>query len=340
MTPSLKNLLRISGALGLAGLTACGPQLQLHAGIQLQATNVALGVPLTSSRLPAGGQPPVVPAYPGVPPIAPAGPTTLPPVATPSPTTAPTCPPTSPFAVPPQPVTATVEGGLVTGALKYLVAGYSTVDGTKTVLKETQLWRVTESTPLPGETESFSVNHPSFGGSTITTTYAVVPQPSSQTVDVPETPANKSITLEATGGLYLTKVVTRSGNTSATFAPNAPGVQIASQPIGNGATWSSTAADPESQQSETASGNDIGDDRVDACGTKLDAEKVSQTASILGVNENLTETDILHVATEYGGLPIAIDQSVTGTSNGHQIEQHLIATIASITPVKGGGTGK
>ena len=329
-----RTLPRVSLAVAAAVWAAgCGPALELHAGIAAQTTDVLLGTPLTPPQAADSNGPPIIPAYAGVPALAaPALPGAVPfviHVPPPGP-----CPDANPFAVPPDPETPTITNAAPAGTFRYRTKGTAKVDGHVTSrLGGNGLWLTAPEKPsVPAETYQFSITHPSFGGATVTNTYAVLPPGTDQNVSVPQTPLNPSETVTAYGGLYLARVETKSGNTTSTFAPAAPGVELLQIPAVVNAIWQSQATDPTSMISESLSGKSLGDVRVNACGTKLDAWEVQLSATITGLDENLTETDDLDIATEYGGLILSINQTVTGTTQGHQVEQSYEATINSLKP--------
>jgi hypothetical protein len=324
--------LAVAAAVWAAG---CGPALELHAGISAEATNVLLGTPLTPPEVASSNGPPVIPAYAGVPalpaPTLPGQPPLVFPVTPPS-----ACPDPSPFAAPPTAVTTTITNAAPAAAFAYRTKGTAKVDGKVTsALSGNAVWETADESPsVPAESRQFSVSHKSFDGSTVTNTYSVVPPATDQNASVPQTPFTPSETVSAQGGLYLSKVETKSGNTTSTFAPAAPGVELLQLPAFASSTWQSQATDPSSMISETVTGKNLGNVRVNACGTKLDAWQAQLSATIMGLNESLTETDTLSIATEYGGLILSIEQIVQGTTQGHEIEQTYTATINSLRPVR------
>jgi hypothetical protein len=239
--------------------------------------------------------------------------------------------------VPAVPVTAGISREVTAAGYQYRTHGTAKVDGKVTErLRGTQLWRVKRiSTSLPLEMSAFTVSRPTFGGGTTTSTFTVIPPLSQENISIPQTPLNPAITLQTFGGLYLTSTVTKSGNSTSSFAPLPPGIELLQTNAAPGQSWLSAAVDPASTLAEEAQGSNVGDVRVNGCGKKYDAWKVRVTSTVLGLSERLTEVDTLSIGSEYGGLILAEQQHITGSTGGHQIDQVLTATINSLKAVRG-----
>lgn len=315
--------------------TGCGPHLNLQAGIQTELTSLLIGPAPAPPQLPAVVGPVVVPSYAGVPAGAPQAPVVTPPQANPTPP----CPPLGRNAFPPTAATSSISQAPVVGRFVYRQSGRAKMDGKQAGKLAGNVIVPVAATPpqTPAQTAAFTVTTPSFEGATITTTFAV--QPAAASAPVPPTAATPPITAEPPAGLFITKIVTTAGNSTTTFAPSQPGVQVFSQPAGHGTTWQGTASDPTAAVSVTVKGSVVGDTHVNACGNALDAVKATVEETVIGIDESLTESHVLAVGSEYGGLILSDDRKVTGSVSGHQIDQTSSLTINSITPLPARGHG-
>ena len=314
-------------------VAGCGPKLDLHAGIQTELTSLLIGPAPAAPQLPAAVGPVVVPTYAGVPAAAPQAPIPAP-VKLPPP---PACPPLGRDSFPPTAATSSITGPPQTGRFLFRQTGHSTVDGKAAgKLAGNVVVPVTATaTDTSAQTAAFTVTTQGFEGARITTTFAI--QPAAASAPVPPTAVTPPVTVEPPAGLFITKIVTTAGNSTTTFAPTPPGVQMFSQPAGKGTTWQGTATDPNAAVSVTVQGTVDGNTHVDACGNALDAMKVTLDETVVGTDENLTESHVLAVGSEYGGLILSDKRTVTGTVSGHQIDQSSTLTINSIAPLPSRG---
>ena len=315
----------------LVSTTACGPRLSLKAGIQTELTSLLIGPPPAAPQLPAVAGPVVVPSYAGLPaaapqaPQAPLRPTPVPP--------APACPPLGRNSFPPTAATSSIDNAPHPGRYLYRQTGHSTMDGKAAgkLAGNVVVPVAAKATDTSAQTAAFTVTTPSFEDATITTSFAV--QPAAASAPLPPTSVTPPMTVGPPAGLFITKIVTTAGNSTTTFTPNQPGVQVFSEPAGKGTTWQGTATDPTAAVSVTVNGSVVGNTHVNACGNALDAVKVTIDETVAGINENLTESHVLGIGTEYGGLILSDERKVTGSVSGHQVEQASSLTINSITPL-------
>ena len=312
----------------IVATTGCGPRLALHAGVQTELTSLLIGPPPAAPQLPAVVGPVVVPSYAGVPAAAPQAPITPPP-----PPPAPPCPPLGRNSFPPTAATSTIDNAPHPGRYIYRQSGRSQVDGKAAgKLAGNVVVPVAARAPeTSAQTAAFTVTTPSFESATISTTVAI--QPAAASAGVPPTAATDPMTVGPPAGLFITKIVTTAGNSTTTFSPSPPGVQVFAQPAGRGTTWQGTATDPTATVSVTVRGSVVGNTHVNACGNALDAVKVTLDETVAGISENLTESHVLGIGTEYGGLILSDERAVTGTISGHQVDQASSLTINSIAPL-------
>lgn len=314
-------------------LSACGPKVQVQTSVTSQLTDIFLGAPKAAvvEQLP---QQPTAPSFPGI--VAPAPPVDVAPTSTPgaSPPVKPVppvaCPPLSGF--PKVPAEALSPRGPAAQRLTYRQSGSSVSDSDPAVLLHGDDVRTVAVDPTAsGALYTFTVTQKSFGGATIASTYSLVPPPSDQSVTVPGTVAgNPPETLNATGGLYLQRIETKSAAGTRVFAPVGLGVEVYEEPAAPGASWSSSATDPDTQTSVIAQGAISGHAVTNACGQAIDAWKVTLTQTVLGAAENLTQKRTLLVAPQYGCLIVDETDDVTGTFDGHTITQKLSSTVNTL----------
>jgi hypothetical protein len=314
-------------------LSACGPKVQVQTSVTSQLTNIFLGAPkgAAAEQLPPQ---PTSPSFPGIvapvpPAVAPAPATAPPPpVATPVPQVV--CPPLSGF--PRIPAAALSPKGPVAGKLAYRQSGSSVSDSDPAVLLHGNDVRTIAVDPTAtGALYTFTVTQKSFGRATIASTYSLVPPSSDQSVTIPGTAAgNPPETLNATGGLYLQRIETKSPAGTRVFAPVGLGVEVYQEPAAPGASWSSSATDPNTQTSVLVQGAISGHAVANACGQAIDTWKVTLTQTVLGAAENLTQKQTLLVAPQYGCLIVDEQDEVTGSFDGHTITQKLRSTVNSL----------
>ncbi|HVV75737.1 MAG TPA: hypothetical protein VHC43_06835 [Mycobacteriales bacterium] len=318
-----------AAGLAMALVAACGPSVDLATGVRSQATNVLLGAPIVHAL---GSHDAPVPSFPGVAPVGPAVSVPKPPVVVPLPAPK-ACPAADPTAFPPQAVTQRLTRPPKPGRYSYREHGVAKADGkTVAALPRKAVWRVRSiKPPLPAESYAFSITAPTFRGGVTTTDYAVM----KPVVNVSQTIPPTNIGLQPIGGgIYVTRIETRSHGTTTTFAPLAPGVELIGQPMVNGATWNGIGVDVTHSLTMSVSGQIVGDQHVNACGKQLDAWRVKVTTTVFGLSENLTQTERYDVGSEYGGLLLSVQRSITGSAGGQDVDQQMTATIDSIKPVQ------
>lgn len=328
MIRSRRSLRRgLAATVAVAAVAGCGPSVDLATGVRSQVTNVLLGAPLHHDL---GGHEVTVPSFPGVTATVPVAPVkSLPPTVT-VPVLA--CPRADPTSYPPIAASQSLTKPPVAGRYAYREQGTAKTGGKKVASLPTHAtWRVRRLTPpLPAESYAFSVTEPSFQGASTTTDYAVM----KPIINISQTIPSTNIGVQPIGGgIYLTKIVTRSHGTTSTFAPLPPGVELIGQPLINGATWQGLGVDVEHMLTMSVSGSVVGDTHVNACGKQLDAWRVRVTSTVFGLSENLKQTETFDVGSEYGGLLLAVSRSISGTASGHAVQQAMHATINSIKPV-------
>lgn len=131
------------------------------------------------------------------------------------------------------------------------------------------------------------------------------------------------------GGIELVSVRGNGGyGYNASFKPDKP-LQVFSQPANAGASWTDAESDAESGSLATVSGVVDGKDRVNACGTWLDAYRTTTVLKILSPNEQITATLHTWWGTQFGGLPLEEEQTYVGTAGGVKVQGQVTSFIAT-----------
>jgi hypothetical protein len=327
MTPSRVLRRTVAVAAVLTAVAACGPANNIEAGVVPLVTDVLLGAPIQHD---ATHHDVSIPSFPGVAPTGPVIDKTAP-IVPPVPVLA--CPPADPDAFPPRAVSQMLNQPPTPGRYSYRQHG-SAERNNKHIAKlpKQAVWRVRSmKPPLPSYSYAFSVTAPGFQGATTTTDYAVIKPPINVTQTIPAT----NITIQPIGGgIYITRIVTRSHGVTSTFSPLAPGVELIGQPMIPGASWTSLGVDVTHALTMSVTGKVVGDKHVNACGQQLDAWRVEVSSTIYGLSENVVQTETYDVGSEYGGLLLAVQRRISGTLSGQTFAQLTTATINSIKPLK------
>jgi hypothetical protein len=337
--------LLLAGSLlaGLPLLAACAsptPPLQVS-GAQYP-TNVVLGAAPTPPAAP-GGPPPAAaggraanPPFPtapvvGLPPLGlpaaiPAGP---PPNAGPPPVAfvpRPACPNANPFAAPAQAASESVTAPPVaadyvfrnSGA--YQVAGPDAVEG-RFPARSTQV--ISQVATDSNGDFTFSITE-NLGFVQTTTSYQVVPSDS-----YPHGAGASTTGAPGTAGLFVTAVSQRDAAGKSTFAPS-PALAVVNFPVASGNSLTARGADPVNGEAESYDATVAGLTRVNACGKWLQAVQVNITSGAFdSASEQLQFTQTLYLATQFGGIPVAETDSVSGTEGSDSVSYHNTSTIDS-----------
>ena len=323
-TKAKRRLLAVG--ISVAAVAGCGPSVDIATGVRSQVTDVLLGAPIHHAL----GKDAPVPSFPGLAPTGPVLPT--PPPATVVPPVLVACPAADPLAYPPKAATSLLSKPPVAGRYAYRQHGTAKANGKRVaILAKHATWRVRSlRPPLPTESFAFSITAPTFDGATTTTDYAVM----KPVINISQTIPPTNIGIQPIGGgIYVTRIVTRSRHATSTFAPLSPGVLLIGQPLTNGATWQGLGVDISHALTMTTSGSVVGNHHVNACGKQLDAWRVKVSTTVLGLSENLTQTETFDVGSEYGGMLLAVRRTISGTTGGQRVEQQMTATINSLKPL-------
>jgi hypothetical protein len=184
----------------------------------------------------------------------------------------------------------------------------------------------------------------------LTTSYEVIPHQLGQD-QVPVTSPNQPVPTEA--GIYVTKFsYQRADKTTLALTPNPP-LMVAKLPFAAADKWSAHSTDAASGVSITVNGQtglgpkfQPSKDRVDACGTPLDAWWVEYTVDTTPIaaqtsgseppselsGPNLSVRFVgsrVAFAPQYGGIPLEELFVLDGTDNGStlKIRRHAIISI-------------
>jgi hypothetical protein len=300
-------------------LTACaGPRAHVDILGKQEPLDVAFGKPAASI---VKGNPPLVPV--------PSGLGVLPVSTTPGvtyvdvpgqippPPPLPDCPTANPLSAPAQVAGDSVPSQVPDGTFPYRYSGV-TVDGTAGQKFSGISKHVVTGSTVGNGVYKYSIDVTMLGA---TTTWSYLTAPG------PGTVANIQ------GAIELTSVSGNGGfGYNASFKPDKP-LRVFAQPAFAGSTWQDVESDAQSGTVATISGTIDGKDRVDACGTKLDAWKSTVTLDITSPNESMKTTVSTWWATQFGGLPIQEVQSYSGTTGGHQVKGEVSSFIA-VDPAK------
>jgi hypothetical protein len=310
--------------------SACGPHNGVELGVKQAGVDILYGN--QASKAPPSAPPAqaaIVPTFPpfvapvsgllAVTPGAPA-PTVPTPPAPPA-----ACPDLDPFAVPDKPVTPYIPTPPAAGTYRYRVQGTSQQgSGPAVALPPETLRRVDaarfDTVPAASTTDfSYDVTE-TANNVTTTTTYRVENDGTSPGLKL------AAITRQAADG------------TVSSFDPT-PDILLMTIPAAQEAGAAHSAGtDPLSQMSMALDHRTVDRDIVNACGTPIQAWRVSITNGqtinpVTGANIGLTGT--FEIAPQYG-LVVSESVVLSGTDGTQAIAQKLVTTIDSISPVKDG----
>ena len=319
MTRRSRLVASLAAASAVVVLTGCaGPEAHVTLIGKSQPLDVAFGKP-TAAVL--KGNPPLspVPAGLGVLPVTSPGGTPYVDVAgkVPMPPPVPACPTANPLSAPAEVAENEITTTAPQGTYPYRFSGVA-VEGGKARTFSGSAKHVVTSSDVGNGVRRFTVEVTMLGA---TTSYAYTVLPVVGTA------------ADIHGGIELTSVTGNGGyGYNASFHPDKP-LQVFSQPANAGTTWTDAETDAQSATYALVNGTVDGKDRVDACGTKLDAWKTTTTMDISSPNETLTVTVTTWWATQFGGLPIAELQSYSGSAGGTAVKGSVQSTI-SVDPAK------
>jgi hypothetical protein len=299
-------------------LTACaGPRAHVDIIGKQEPLDVAFGKPEASI---VKGNPPLapVPSGLGVLPVTNPGVTYVDvPGELPPPPPPPACPSANPLSAPAEVAGDSVTSQVPAGTFPYRYSGV-TADGKAGQRFSGISKHVVTGSAVGNGVYRFSIDITMLGA---TTTWSYLAAPGVGTA------ANVQ------GAIELTSVSGNGGfGYNASFTPDKP-LRVFAQPAYPGATWQDAESDAQSGTVATVSGTIDSKDRVDACGTKLDAWKSTMTLTITSPNESIKTTVSTWWATQFGGLPIQEVQSYSGTAGGQQVKGDVSAFIA-VDPMK------
>lgn len=311
-------------ALALALLsTGCGPKRSIQVGLRDYDTDVIYGAkkkpappPLVSSAEPAPLFPPPIIGLPA-PIVVPA-----PRVGTTTTTTAPpvlACPEAPVNQIPPA-ATKDLVGAPKEGVYQYRVKRTTTQAGVTTSFAGDQRRTlVLHPQALTDTGRSWDIIDEQ-DGNTLTTTYQVHHPTGNPNLD----------------GIYINHVVNRYKDGKVEeFAPSGFGLRIFALPADLAVNWRSVATDPIHGVSVALEATETEQQRINACGTKVEGwrveAKIDKTLNSGGSTIRQVHTDqVFLVATQLGGLIIA-DTSHT-TETAAKYDDASDATINSATP--------
>ena len=303
--------MRRTPALALAGaalVTAgCGP----HAALQLNMRQVSLTVPRVLAPAVTLVPPTPITAPLPVPPLP--SPPSIPSYIPPAAPKMPPCPKASEFAVPAEPASVDVSTG--PAAAVYFQSSSGTYSGSAAKPPSGKLDApvVSQLSTLPQTTSSTGQVSDNWLVSRVDTATHATTLEAYQLA----TPSGSGQTV--TPGIYLTGLKWKDpvrGELS--FVPVGGGVEILPSPVNasSGAVFASSATDPNSLTTMTATGNVLGKKRIDACGTLVDTWTVQLAGTLTGPSFRYQFAWRQQIATQYGGVDVEDQLTLTTPGGG------------------------
>lgn len=314
----------------IIGLTACGPDIGLTVGVREDPVNVVIGDQRKPSPTAVVLPPPLDNPLPSFPPFVIQPPTALvAPVATPLP---PTCPNIGPFDYPKVPGTNSISKPPVTAGYDFRQGGKET-SGTSTYtlpsIDHRTYGNVIPDPTLGPQSFTFDVTQQLFGDKVVTT-YLVNPSGSAPTKipggpsPAPSSPPGAFIVDPRTAGMYISSIVdTKPDGSQTQFSP-ANAVMLAPFPLTLNASWSSQGADGVHSTTMTVQGQIVSQhDRVDACGTVVDAWRIHLTGNVADSHTQPTSANqpglsldnLYEIAPQYGGVIVGEELDEQGSTD-------------------------
>lgn len=314
-------------AVALLALTGCaGPRAPLDVGIKEYPTDVILGAQQTPAP------PSAIVAFldSGIPIPVQAPPPRTAARATPAPTPVEPCPAADPLSAPRYEAMNKATKPPAGSSYAYRASGSMKVGGTPIAVPPQITRAITNVKAASTQADASYTFDIAEGGTT--TSYRVDPTGS-------------------TPGIYITKIVTkRAGQADDVFTPQPP-LTLARFPLEAGKTWESVSFDPGTQTTMSFQGRvgiDVPNpedknttvllhkDRVDACGTYLDAYLINLRGNqgqgpgrIVSPTKNLTFTAVYAIAPQFGGFSVRDTVQTQGTISGVAIDSTLTTNINS-----------
>jgi len=306
----------LAGCLAALATAGCGP----HQSLQLTMDQVSLTVPRVLT--PAVSLVPPAPITVPLPvPSIPNVPIYITPVIPPAAPKLPPCPKANEFAVPAEPASIETTSGptpaiyIQTSHGSYSGSSATPSSGKLTANVDTAISPLAQTTaPTTGQvSDNWLVSR--VDTATHATTYEAyqlaTPTGSGQLV---------------TPGIYLTGLKWKDpvrGELS--FIPTGGGIEIMPSPVNTSSTavFASSATDPNSLTTMTASGNVLGRKRIDVCGTLVDTWTVQLSGAITGPNFKYQFAWRQQIATQYGGVDVEDDLTLTAPAGGLQWDRSL-----------------
>ena len=317
MTRRARRAVSAAAASAVVLLTGCaGPQAHVSLIGKQQPIDVAFGKPTAAVLT---GNPPLspVPGGLGVLPVTSPGGTLVGGTPTPPSAPPPACGKVNPLTAPAEVADNQITTNAPQGTYDYRFSGLTVEGGKARTFSGVSKHTVTSS-DLGNGAHRFSIDITMLGAKT-TYDYTVLP--------VVGTAA------DVHGGIELTSVTGNGGfGYNASFRPDKP-LQVFSQPANAGNTWTDAETDAQSATYAVVNGTIDGKDRVDACGTPLDAWKSTTTLDITSPNETLKVTVQTWWGTQFGGLPLAELQTYSGTAGGVAVKGNVLSLI-NVDPAK------
>jgi len=316
--PRSHKVTAVTLALAAFAATGCGP----HVGLQLNMRQESLTVPrllVPAVTLVPPAPVLVAPPLPAIPVIPPAPPVVPPPPPPPK------CPPASEFAVPAESASITLDSPPANAAYTQSSTGsYSGSAATPSSGKLTTpvvsvVTRLPQTTSAVGQVSDNWVvvrSEPAGKMSVIEQYQLVHPSSSVQAVSP---------------GLYLGGMKWKDpvrGDLS--FVPAGGGVELMPSPINTSSTsaYASSATDPDSLTTMNVVGNVTGRKRIDVCGTLIDTFTVALSGTLTSPNFLRQFTWRQQVATQYGGILVEDELTLTTPGGGLSWDRTLHDTNA------------
>lgn len=333
------------GVLAALLLSACGPLEPVRTDVKPAGQDVFFGVPTPVPQPtpqliqfnPVQTFPTVVEQPPAI---------TVAPAPTPNP-----CPDLSPLAVPAAEATVLATHPPAAGTYPFrhqgtITTGQGTSSQKVVTLPQDGMRQITNVSALGLAGDySFDVVD-TYNKVTTTTSYHVYPQgtvPAGPLTGVAPGVSNSD------AGVYITAITTMGKGQAQpeSFTPVAPGVEIFPFPATAGGTWTGTGTDPTTgttmvvgptASSPQGTGQVVDRQRVNACGTALDAWQATMQGTIeaapSGPNSSNTFTLTIDMAPQFGGLILSdfYTETYNDLNNGGVNTVYSVGATINVVP--------